>query len=160
MSPDVVADAATNVDQEVIAADVVGAAEIAAGVIRAVEAGALPADTAHEVNSRLFTEAWLVDAIEIEQERPVRKSFAAIVALTASPHSVKSETHSSVENHVGADVGIQAAFFRTDEGDGRRRRTTRSSGRHEGPETEHGISLLGGTEAGETQNGRDGRKER
>src|SRR5215469_11886709 len=46
VSPEVVANASAGVDQEMIRTDIIGATEIAAVVVRGIEARALPANTA------------------------------------------------------------------------------------------------------------------
>ena len=70
VSPNVVAEPGSSVDQEVIRADVVVTGE-AVGAIGKVKASGLPTDAAEEIDTDLLAQARLVYAIEGEKDRAV-----------------------------------------------------------------------------------------
>src|SRR5271165_2466437 len=64
VAPDVVADATSHIDQEVVGAGVAGAKGLAGkGGDISIEASALPANAAHQVKAGLFADAGLVDTV-------------------------------------------------------------------------------------------------
>ena len=112
VSPEVVAEAAANINKEVVAAVVAGAEiDATAGIRIAIEAGALPADAAQEVKAYLLAELGLIIAVECKDNRAIRNAQASIVPLAASPCGFKGEADPFVKNDVSADAGIEASFF-------------------------------------------------
>jgi len=142
LAPDVVTNAAANMDEEVIVAGIAGAEidAIRCGNI-SVEAGALPADAAHDVGAELLAESGLEDRIEVIQDWPVRLTTiaAAVYALAGSPSHFKVEAKPAVEDNVGTHGGVKATLL-CDGWVGETGRVVR--GRHQGTEAEHGVGLL------------------
>ena len=68
-----------------------------------------------------------------------------------------------MKDHVASDIGVKATLFRANYRDNavRRRRdgAGRRPGRHEGPEADTGVALLGGSDVGQGKNSDDGREE-
>ena len=160
VSPNVVADTAANVDQEVVAAAIAGAkVDAVAGWLISVKTRALPAYAGHQIGSDLFTQAGLVDAIEVEQDRAIRLTKSSEVALAASPRSVEAKPNALVKDHIRADVGIKATLFRANQIDKSRCAAIGSPGGHDGTETKHGICLLGRSEIGGSKKHEDGGEE-
>ncbi len=147
VAPNVVADTAANVDQEVVAAAIAGAKIHAiAGRLISIKAGALPTDARHQISSDLLTQTGLVDAIEVEEDRAIRLTKSSEVTLSTSPRGVESNTETLVKDYVGADVGVQTSLFRANQIDKARRAAIGGPGRHDGSESKHGVPLLGGSE--------------
>jgi hypothetical protein len=140
VAPDVVTDAAADIDQEMVGTDVVGAAYKVAPVGTTVEASALPTDSSHQVKTCLLAEPGLVHAVEVKQDRAEGyTTWPAVGCLPSSPRGVKAQTDTFVEDYVETNIGIQPPLF----GATGVEVTRRSSGRHQRTETEHGIGLLG-----------------
>jgi len=134
VSPYVVADAAANIDQEVVAAGVIVAGETV-GAIRQIESSGLPTDAGHEVRADFLADARLVHAVEIKQNRAERLTTgSAISSLTPFPTTLKGEADAFVEYDIRAHAGIKASLFGTDA----RGRVARPR-RHNGAAAEHGI---------------------
>lgn len=159
MAPEVVADAGSQINQEVIGAVVTGAeGKAAVGGLEAVETGGLPTDSAKQIGAHLFVEARLVDRIEVEEDRTISLAETAEIP-NGSPGGIKAGADTALKDNVGADVGVEAAALGTNEVCKRRRAASRSSGRHYGSESEHGVGLLSGCESGQRKKDKNTRKE-
>jgi hypothetical protein len=112
VSPYVVADAAANIDQKVVAAGVAGAEiDAVAGWLVTVEAGALPADASHEIDAHLLAQVGLVHAVEVKKDGAEGYAKPGVISLSRSPRSLKVEADSFAEDDVPADAGVQASLF-------------------------------------------------
>jgi len=102
----------------VVAADVAGSkVNATAGRLVAIEAGALPADTAQQINPGLLAQTRLVHAIEAEQEGAEGLATRpAIGALASFPSGVKLKAGTFVEDDVGADRRVKASLFGAEAG--------------------------------------------
>lgn len=149
MSPHVVTNSGTHIDEEMVAADKIVAGETV-GAIRHIEAGALPADATHQIQADLLADAGLIQAVEVSENGAKGLSArSAVRALAAFPGSFKVESYALVEDHVGADGGIKASLFRADEEAGTI--DVAGSGGHECASAEHRIALLSRGELGQEQ---------
>jgi len=157
--PDVVADAATEVNQEVVGTGVARAECVAgvAGVI-CVKAGILPTDTGEEVGSDFLGDSRLVDAVEVEDDGAIGLTGAAEVP-NRSPGRVETDANAAMEDNVGANVGVKAAAFGANEIGKTRGIAASGAGRNDGTESQHCIALLGNGQTGESQNRGNNSKE-
>ena len=151
--PHVVADAAANVYQEVVAAGVAGAeVDAVAGRLETIETSGLPPDAAHEIKAGPLAHAWLVQAVEREQNGAEGDTKSRVVSLSPSPCRLKVEADPFVEDYVAADARIQASLFGHKTGTGNEGARGRPRGQ-ERSEAKHGICLLRPGEASQ-QKGR------
>src|ERR1700686_217427 len=112
VTPDVITQTASDIDQEVIGTLVARAnVYTIACLLEAVEAGSLPADAGHQVHARLLAELRLVHAIEVKQNRAIGDAKTTIISLARPPGGVEPKSHTLVEDHIGAKVHIQASLF-------------------------------------------------
>ena len=139
MAPDVVPDAASHIDQEVMRAwEVVTGKSI--GAEGEIETGALPADPGQELKPCLLAQFRLIHGVEIQNNRPEGLTTGSTVgSLAGFPGSLKIEADAPVENHVRIDVWVQAALFRNQAT--RDTAGVRSTGQN-GAEAERGVGLL------------------
>ena len=159
VTPDVVAETRSQVDQEMVRTLVaLPKLKAAKSVNDSVEPRALPADAAHQVRTYLFGELRLIHAIEVKQDwAEGLTAGAAVLALACLPCSVKAEAYAPVKDHVGTKIYIQASFFRAkDVACGGARGC---AGRHDCTEAEHGVRLLGRSEVSKNKKREDGRNE-
>jgi len=148
VSPDVVADTAADIHQEVTGAHKILAAK-SAGTIRQIEASALPANAGHEIRADLLAQFGLVHGVEVRDDGTIGLSArSAVGSLARSPCSLEVEADALVEDYVGADTGVEASFFRT-----KASIWVARSGRRENVAAEHGVPLLGRGKLGEEQEG-------
>jgi len=136
----VVADAAANIHQEMVAAGVAGTEiDAVAGRLVTIEASGLPADAAHEVGADLLAQAGLVHAVEVKQDGAEGYAKSRVISSARFPGSLKIEADVFVKDDVSADTWVQASLFgyhtTTYTARGRPRRQDRT-------EAEHGVSLL------------------
>jgi len=112
VSPYVVADAAANIDQKVVAAGVAGAEKdaVASGLVT-IEACALPADASHEIDAYLLAQVGLVHAVEVKKDGAEGYAKPGVISLSRSPRSLKVEADAFVEDDVRADAWVQASLF-------------------------------------------------
>src|SRR6266446_5862277 len=148
VSPDVVADAAADIRQEVTTAN-----EIVAGkTVRAVgqiKTSTLPADASHEVQADLLAHLGLVHDVEIRKDGTIGLSAgSAVRSLAPSPGSLKVEADAPVEDYVGTETWVEASLFWT-EASG----CVARSRRQESVAAEHGVPLLRRGKLGEEQEG-------
>jgi hypothetical protein len=139
MAPDVVSDAASHIDQEVMRArEVVTGKSI--GTERKIEPSALPADPGQQFKPRLLAQFRLIHGVEIQNNRPEGLTTGSTVgSLAGFPGSLKIEADAPVENHVCVDVWVQAALFRNQAA--RHTAGVRST-RQDSAEAERSIALL------------------
>lgn len=161
VSPDVITETAADVDEEVVRALVAGTELITGeGVDDSVVAGALPADTAHQIKAGFLVDARLVNAVEIENQGTIGNALATIIALAAAPDGIKANADAAMEDHVGADIGIESALFGAEERPGGTVQTALvSTWRGDGSKPKHSVTLLGGREAHKKEKRADHREE-
>jgi len=157
VSPDVVAHAAADIDQEAMVAGEAGAEVNAiAGVVVSVESGALPADAGHEIEANLFGYVGLVHGVEVGNDGAVGlATSSAVVSGGTSPRGLKVEANALVEDDVGADAGVKAPLLGTACKIGAR--STRGQNR---AASKHGVRLLGGGKLGQEEDCENGCKKR
>lgn len=159
MAPEVVADTGSHINQEVVGAVVAGTeGEAVVGGLEAVKAGGLPTDSAKQIGAYLFVEARLVNGIEVEKDGAISLAEPAEVS-NGSPGGIKAGANPALENNVGTNVGVESATLGANEVYKRRGAASRSSGRHYGSESEHGVGLLSGCESGQRKKDKNNRKE-
>ena len=114
VSPDVVSDAAAYIDEEVIGTGVACAkVDAAAGGLVAIETGALPPDSAEQIDAGLLAEFRLKNAIEGEKQGPVRLTARTTkFPLASFPVHVESRAETILKNDVSAEVQVSATLFR------------------------------------------------
>src|SRR6266581_5785826 len=112
MPPDVITDAGTEIDQKVVRTGVAcPKIDAIAGGLVSVEAGALPSNAAHEINTGFLAQARRVDSVEVEQNRAIRNAEATEITLSSFPCGIEAETDLLVKNHVGTEIHVKAALF-------------------------------------------------
>src|SRR5208282_3324880 len=155
--PHVITDAAADINQKVMAAVVTGAeVDATPSLLITVKASALQADAAHEIEADFLADTRLVYGVEVGDDGTKGLSaISAVGCLAGSPGSFKAESDALVEDDVGADAGIQAAFFGAKAGDVAARPRGEKSA-----EAEHGIALLGRGKRGAEEQGENRYKER
>ena len=158
--PNVVADAATDMLHEVIAAGVVNAAgKVAAGGCEGhVKAGAGNADAAHQVEANLLIETWLVDSVEVGEDGAV--AFITVIAgLASPPGSLDVEPEAALETHnIAAHAQVGSTLLRQwAEGLGT---AAVGAGLRYGVAAERNVALLGGGEVAREQHSNNGSKKR
>lgn len=145
VSPNVVADARSNVHQEMIRTLIAGAKVHAVrGGRVAVEAGALPADATHEVQPSLLTETWLINGIEVEQDGTEGLATdSTVLSLACFPVGIKAEADAAMQDYITSEIHVQSALLRTGEDTGNGVEVASSSPRgQQSAETDHGVALL------------------
>jgi hypothetical protein len=107
-------DAATEVDQEMLVAGVVGGVAVAASV--AIEAIADGAEAAVEVKINVIRNLWRIDGVEVEEDGAKIQTLieiSVILSLSGSPVNLASDAEVVPENHIAAKAGIGAAAKRS-----------------------------------------------
>ena len=158
---DVITQASSQVDEEVVGTLVAGAkVHAAARRYVAVEASSLPADAGHQVRANLLAQTRLVHAVKVEKNRAKGLTAGATVgSLGSLPGGVKAEAHPPVENHIGAEIYVQASVFGTSENAGSRRAARGSTRGDYCSKAEHGIRLLGRSQVRKDEKSEDGRNQ-
>ena len=142
ISPNVVADTGSQIDEEVVGARVARAVRIA--VIRGlvtVEASGLPPDPAKKVSADFLIQPRLIHAINIEKDRAIGLAQSAEIP-DASPGCVKPDSRAFMKDYVGTQVGIQSTSLGTGEVGRTACAASRRIWREYCAKAEHGIGLL------------------
>ncbi len=149
--PHVVAQAATNVYEEVVAATETGTkVEAACGVYQSVEARALPPDAAHEIGAELFAQLGLVHAVKVQNDGAERLAAGATVfSLAGFPGGLEVKAQTIVEDDIGAYIWVQAPGFGYEASKAVTWVARRRSYPDDRAKAEHGIALLCLGETGE-----------
>lgn len=140
VSPNVVADARTHIDEKMIRADV-ARAEVHAVARRlvSVKSRALPSDSAHQISAQFFAEPWLVNRVEVKNNRAIWLAAIGVVSLARSPACIEAESDTLMEDHVSTEIRVKATRFCAGECDCAA--SVISGGRHSS-EAEHCVCLL------------------
>jgi len=93
-------------------------------------------DKAEEIDADPFSYPRRILGVKVRDDGAIGLTGGWVSALARPPGGLPVEANALVEDDVGTDAGIKAAFFRT-------HRCVARSRRHERAEAEHGISLLG-----------------
>jgi hypothetical protein len=151
--PHVIADAASDMAHEVVAAGVVSAGKITTVIVLLVKADAFAADSRHQVEAGFLPNFGLVKRVEIVKNRPVRL-VAVIETLRGLPVDLAVKTQAILKHHAGADTRISSALFRL-QGEGLGRRVV-IAGRECSADAEGNIELLGMGKVRRQNKGADG----
>lgn len=114
VSPDVVADAGADIDEEVIRTRVAGIeVNATGGVLVCIKTGALPSDSAEQIKTGLLAQPRLINPVKREEQGPIRlTAWSAERTLASFPVDIKCCAKSSLEDNVPAEVQVCPALFR------------------------------------------------
>src|SRR5580693_2976128 len=109
--PDVIADTTAEVLHEVIGAFVVGHTRL--GGSRSVEASIGGADASHKIEAKFLTQTWLAENVEVGQDGAVVYFLGDEGTLSCPPGGFDINTQAMCEeDHVAAEVDVEASLFR------------------------------------------------
>ncbi len=100
----------------------------------------------------LLAEVGLVHGVEVHDDGTIGLTFE--ISLAGPPRGFKVEADAFVKDDVGADTGVQAAFFVQETFPEYAARV--GPGRKDSAEAEHDVTLLGRGKLGEEQDGENG----
>jgi hypothetical protein len=109
--PEIVTDAAANVGQQVIAANVYGTGQISAITESVVETDTLAADACHELGAGFLAQSGNIYGVDVVKNG-TKTLVAVIESLLGSNCNFSAEADAVLENDIGAEAGVRSAFLR------------------------------------------------